>query len=219
MLYVLTQTLGLSSLGWSPTGFHTAWTTHRQNGDNLIYSSCTLGTYRGRFCIVWADKGKRGYPRCEEFPRLHGGNSGVCPRFTQITNTHTHTHIQTHTHTHTHTHMYRYTQIVINIFRSLVYISTTLLPRGSSLPPPPLSPSSILKSVYFAGLYISYIIIVIFKLKASKGHCPQDCHCDFAQTPLCTILGSVHFKAKFCHTMCTYVECTYIVHPCTCTAL
>ena len=91
MLYVLTQTPGLSSLGWSPTGFHTTWRTHRQNGDNLIYSSCTLGTYRGRFCIVCADKGKQGYLRCEEFPRLHGGNSGVCPWLTQITNAHTHT--------------------------------------------------------------------------------------------------------------------------------
>ena len=60
-----------------------------------------LGTYRGRFSIVWADKGKRGYPRCEEFPRLHGGNSGVCPRFTRITNAHTHTHTHTHTHSHT----------------------------------------------------------------------------------------------------------------------
>ena len=122
MLYVLTQTPGLSSLGWSPTGFHTTWTTHRQNGDNLIYSSCTLGTYRGRFCIVWADKGKRGYPRCEEFPRLHRENSGVCPWFTRITNAHTHTHMRicaqmhssaplTHKHTHTHTHKHTHTSI------------------------------------------------------------------------------------------------------------
>ena len=94
MLYVLTQTPGLSSLGWSPTGFDTTWTTHHQNGDNHIYSSCTLGTYKGRFCIVWADTGKRGYPRCgEEFPRLHGVNSGVCPRFTRITSAHTNVHL------------------------------------------------------------------------------------------------------------------------------
>ena len=49
MLYVLTMTLGLSSLSWSPTGSHTTWTTHRQNGDNLLYPSCTLGTYRRHF--------------------------------------------------------------------------------------------------------------------------------------------------------------------------
>ena len=110
MLYVLTQTPGSSSLGWSPTGFHTTWTTHRQNGDNLMYSSCTLETYRGRFCIVCADKGKRGYPRCEEFPRLHGGNSGVCPRFTRITNA----HIHTYTHTHAHTHAQTCARIYIN---------------------------------------------------------------------------------------------------------
>ena len=88
MLYVLTQTPGLSSLGWSPTGFHTTWTTHRQNGDNLIYSSCTLGRIEGVFCIVCADKGKRGYPRCEEFPQLHRGYSDVPDSHKLQTHTH-----------------------------------------------------------------------------------------------------------------------------------
>ena len=55
------------------------------------------GCIEGVFCIVCADEGKRGYPRCEVFPRLHGGNSGVCPRFTQITNAHTHTHTSSQT--------------------------------------------------------------------------------------------------------------------------
>ena len=49
-------------------------------------------------CIVCAIKGKQGYSQCEEFPQLHGGNSGVCPRFTQITHAHTHTHTHIHTH-------------------------------------------------------------------------------------------------------------------------
>ena len=83
-----------------------------------------LGTYRGRFSIVWADKGKRCYPRCEEFPRLHGGNSGVCPRFTRITNAHTHTHTSIHTH-HDHTHKKEIIQLLIKKNQStLIHFQT-----------------------------------------------------------------------------------------------
>ena len=79
-------------------GFHTTWTTHRQNGDNLIILLYTLGTYRARvFCIVCADKGKRGYPRCEEFPQ----NSPVTRRiFWCVSPIHTN-YKRTYTHTHT----------------------------------------------------------------------------------------------------------------------
>ena len=80
----------------------------------ISYTPVPQETYRGRFFASFAlIKGNGGYPRCEEFPRLHGGNCGMCPRFTQITNahthTHTHTHIHTDTHTHTHTHTYTHT--------------------------------------------------------------------------------------------------------------
>ena len=105
MLYVLTQTPGLSSLGWSPTGFHTTWTTHRQNGDNLIYSSCSLGTYRGRFFASFAlIKGNGVIPGVRSFPGYTEEILVCVPDSHELqTHTHTHTHIHTHTHTHTHT--------------------------------------------------------------------------------------------------------------------
>ena len=94
MLYVLTQTPGLSSLGWSPTGFHTTWTTHRQNGDNLIYSSCTLGTYRGHFLHRFAlIKGNGVIPCVRSFPG-YTEEIMVC-----VPDSHK---LQAHTRTHTH---------------------------------------------------------------------------------------------------------------------
>ena len=141
MLYVLTPTPGLSSLGWSPTGSHTTWTTHCQNGDNLIYPSCTLGTYRGRFffCASFALlKGSEVIPGVRSFPDYteeilvrvpdsHELHTHTHLHTYKCTHPHTHSYTHTHTHppmahTHTHTHTYMHTHVFVipwsrNLFR------------------------------------------------------------------------------------------------------
>ena len=101
MLYVLTPKPELSSLGWSPyspTGFHTTWTTHRQNGDNLIYPSCTLRTYSGCFLHPFAIvKGNGDIPGVRSFPG-YTEEILVCVPDSHKLETHTYSDMLTHTH-------------------------------------------------------------------------------------------------------------------------
>ena len=129
MLYVLTQTPGFSSLGWSPTGIYTTWTTHHQNGDNLIYYSCTLGTYRG--CLLHFFALIKGHGVITGVRSFTGYTEEILVCVpdshelqTHITHTHTHIFISRHTFMHacfSHALMIQCTFRNVNTF-SCIYV-------------------------------------------------------------------------------------------------
>ena len=91
MLYTLTLTPGLASLGWSPTG-----STH--NLVNILAEQrynppVPLGTYRGLFASFALLKGNLVIPSVRSFPD-YTKDFLVCVPDSHKLHTHTHTHTQ-----------------------------------------------------------------------------------------------------------------------------